>query len=109
MLKSIYDYIFEVVLENPNLKIGVKKLSYEDIDRFNEESVDFSFQIIPKIYEHFKRNPHESDLLIGYYEEKFDWNDDSVILVSDDRLFVLEHYNKEQIQGAIIINDSIKI
>ncbi len=109
MLKSIADYIFEPILENSNLKIGIKKISSDDIDRFNEESVDFSYQIIPKIYEHFKLYPKEFDLLIGYYNEKFDWYDDSVILISGDKLFALKHYNKDVLKDKLILNNNIKV
>lgn len=109
MLKSISDYIFEPILKNPNLKIGIKKISSDDIDRFNEESVDFSYQIIPKIYEYFKIYPKEFDLLIGYYDEKFDWYDDSVILISNDKLFALNHYDKRCLKDKLILNDNIKV
>lgn len=109
MLKKISDYIFEPVLNNPELKIGVKKITCLEIDRFNEESVDFSYQTIPKIYEKFKKYPVEFDLLIGYYTDHFDWYDDSVILITDDRLFSLENYNRESLKGSVIINNNIKI
>ena len=109
MLKTIIDYIFEPILKNEKLKIGVKKITCSDIDRFNDESVDFSYQIIPKIYEYFKRYPREFDILIGYYGTKFDWYDDSVILISDDRLFTLENYNRESLKGSVIINNNIKV
>jgi hypothetical protein len=109
VLKTIIDYIFEPILKNEKLKIGVKKITCSDINRFNDESVDFSYQIIPKIYEYFKRYPREFDILIGYYGTKFDWYDDSVILISDDRLFTLENYNRESLKGSVIINNNIKV
>lgn len=109
MLKSISDYIFEPILKNPKLKIGIKKITCDDIDRFNEESVDFSYQIIPKIYENYRIYPREFDLLIGYYEERFDWYDDSVILISDDKLFVMEHYDRESMGNKLILDNYIKV
>ena len=109
MLIKIQDYLFEPIIKNQNLKIGIKKITCLEIDRFNEESVDFSCQIIPKIYENLKKEPKESDILIGYYFENFDWYDDSVILIRDERIFTIEHCNKEPLKGSVIINNIIKV
>lgn len=84
-MKLISNYIFK----RKKIKIGIKKLSYFDIDIFNEESIDFFSPIVPKIYEQIKKYPEEFDLLIGYYEEKFDWYDDSIILIRENKIFTI--------------------
>lgn len=70
-----------------NIKIGARYISNLDIDRFNEESVDFSFPIYPTIYDILKLSPMQGDILVGYVKDYFDYNDDTCILIRGNVLY----------------------
>ena len=67
----------------PGIKIFTKKITYEDIEQYSEDSIN-NYSIYPNIYDTLKMSPCSGDILIGLYVSNYDYNEDSILLLRDN-------------------------
>ena len=82
MLSKEIVHILIEPLKNTKLKIWFKKITINDIEKYNDEAINGEC-IYPIIYNKLNLLPFSDDILIGYKENNFDYYNDSSIIIRD--------------------------